>query len=56
MWKLWCRTIGEKAFDDRSRADKVAILRTIWVVLHVVTCLAIITNAVANHGWGLIGF
>ena len=55
MWKLWCRTIGQKAYDDDSKADKVAILRTIWVVLHIVTCLAIITNAIANHGWGLIG-
>lgn len=55
MWKLWCRTIGSKAFDEDSKADTVAILRTVWIVLHVLTCLAIITNAIANHGLGLIG-
>ena len=56
MWELWCKAIGEKAYDDKKKADKVAIIRSGWVVLHILTCLAIITNAIANHGWGLIGW
>jgi len=56
MWEYWCKAIGEKAYDENSKADTVAILRSLWVVLHIITCLAIITNAIANHGWGLIGF
>ena len=56
MWEIWCKAIGEKAYDDNRKADRVAMLRSGWVVLHIVTCLAIITNAIANHGWGLIGF
>ena len=55
MWELWCKAIGYKAYDDNKKADKVALLRTGWVGLHIVTCFAIITNALANHGWGLIG-
>lgn len=55
MWEYWCKAIGEKAYNENDKADKVAIVRSIWVLLHVVTCLAIITNAIANHGWGLIG-
>jgi len=55
MWELWCKAIGQKAYDDDRKADRVAMIRTAWVVLHIVTCLAIITNAIANHGWGLIG-
>jgi len=54
-WKYWCKAIGSKEFEDDRKADVVAIIRTIWVLLHIVTCLAIITNAIANHGWGLIG-
>jgi len=27
----------------------------VWILLHIATCLAIITNAIANHGWELIG-
>jgi len=55
VWKYWCKAIGEKAYEDDRRADRVAIIRTIWVLLHIFTCLAIILNAIANHGWGLIG-
>jgi hypothetical protein len=54
-WKYWCKAIGSKEFDEDRKADVVAIIRTVWIVLHLVTCLAIITNAIANHGWGLIG-
>jgi hypothetical protein len=55
VWEYWCKAIGQKAYDENSKADKVAIIRSIWVLLHIITCLAIITNAIANHGWGLIG-
>ena len=55
LWEYWCKAIGEKAYEDKDRADRVAIIRTLWIVLHIVTCLAIILNAIANHGWGLIG-
>jgi len=54
MWELWCKAIGEKAYEDNRRADSVAIIRTIWILLHIATCLAIILNAIANHGWNLI--
>ena len=55
MWEIWCKAIGSKAYEDKRRADTVAIIRTGWVVVHISTCLAIILNAIANHGWGLIG-
>ena len=56
-WKIWCKTIGDKAFEDDDRkSDMAAIIRTFWIILHVLTCLAIITNALANHGLlGLMG-
>lgn len=56
IWNVWCKAIGEKAYkNDDRRSDCVAIIRSIWILLHVITCLAIIANAIANHGWGLIG-
>jgi len=42
MWKHWCKAIGIKAYGDDRKADTVAIIRTFWVVLHIVTCLFII--------------
>jgi len=54
MWEYWCKAIGSKAYDD-DKADRVAIIRTGWIFLHILTCLSIILNAIANHGCSLIG-
>lgn len=55
MWELWCKSIGQKAYDDKRKADHVAIVRSVWVILHITTCIFIILNAIATHGWHLIG-
>lgn len=44
MWKYWCKALGTKAYEDKSRADRVAIIRTMWILLHIVTCLFIIVG------------
>jgi hypothetical protein len=44
MWKYWCKAIGTKAYDDDRKADRVAIIRTVWILLHVTTCLFIIVG------------
>ena len=46
---------GEKVGETDRQANTVAGIRTVWWLTHMITCLAIITNAIANHGWGLIG-
>ena len=28
-WEIWCKALGQKAFEDDKRADKVAIVRTV---------------------------
>ena len=55
LWDYWCKAIGSKAYENKRKSDVVAIIRTLWIILHIVTCLAIILNAIANHGWSLIG-
>lgn len=55
MWELWCKSIGQKAYNDKCKADKVALVRSVWILLHITTCLFIILNAIATHGLGLIG-
>ena len=35
--------------------DAIALIRTIWWLTHMATCIFIILNAIANHGWGLLG-
>ena len=50
MWKYWCKAIGTKAFDSNKRADKVAYIRTFWVLLHIITCAFIIAGNGRNIG------
>ena len=50
MWKYWCKAIGTKAYDDDKKADRVAIIRTGGVLLHIVTCLFIIIGNGRNLG------
>lgn len=54
VWKIWCKAIGQKAFQDDLRADRVAVVRTVWVVLHIVTCFFIIAhNGFKMNMWSL---
>jgi hypothetical protein len=55
MWTLWAKALGAKAYEDDSKADRVAIIRTTIVVFELLVGVFIILNAIANHGWGLIG-
>jgi len=44
MWTYWCKAIGAKAYSDNRKADRVALIRTVWVLLHIITCLFIIVG------------
>lgn len=44
MWKIWCKALGNKAFENTKQADKVAYVRTAWVLLHITTCCFIIAG------------
>jgi|TARA_B110000444_G_scaffold196215_1_gene186823 hypothetical protein len=54
-WRIWAKSLGEKVGETDSQADKIAVIRTIWWCTHMLTCFAIILNAIANHGLGLLG-
>lgn len=54
-WRIWAKSLGEKVGETDKQANTVATIRTVWWVTHMATCWFIILNAIANHGWGLIG-
>lgn len=55
MWKYIAKALGSKAYDDDKKADKVALIRFSILAFEVLVGVFIILNAIANHGWGLIG-
>ena len=55
LWHYWCKAMGSRAYDNTKKDDYIHnTLRTFWVLLHIITCLAIILNAIQNHGAALI--
>ena len=44
MWDIWCKALGTKAYNDNDKADRVALIRTGWVLLHIITCFAIVSK------------
>ena len=52
------RKVGvvRKVGETDAQADTIALIRTTWWFTHMATCIAIILNAIANHGWGLFGW
>jgi len=43
--RLWCKSLGEKASNNDKEADRVCIIRTLWLFINLVTCIAIVANA-----------
>ena len=49
MWRLWAKALGEKSGKDNGEADKIACIRTIIVLIYVITNLVLIANVI--HHW-----
>ena len=49
MWRLWCKALGEKASACDKESDKVAIVRTVIVLVAVITNLFIVSGII--HHW-----
>jgi len=54
LWRLWAKSLGEKVGETNTEADIIAVIRTTWWFTHMATCIFIILNAIANHGWNLL--
>ena len=48
IWTLWAKALGDKASVDSSEADKVAIIRTLIVLVYICTNLVIIAGVVRH--------
>jgi len=50
-WEYWCKALGEKAYKENGKSDAVALIRTGWVLLHILTCTMIIIGNARTLGW-----
>jgi len=48
FWRLWAKSLGEKNGTTDKEADKVAILRTIVVLVNFFTCFVIVAGVIRH--------
>lgn len=48
IWRLWAKSLGQKASDDDSEADMVAWIRTFILVTYLVTNVFIVAGVVRH--------
>jgi hypothetical protein len=48
IWKIWCKTMGEKISEDKTQADIAALIRTFWWFMHIITCFFIISGVIRH--------
>lgn len=47
-WRLWAKALGEKASTDDNEANKVAIVRSIIVLIYIITNFVIIAGVLRH--------
>jgi hypothetical protein len=48
IWKIWCKTMGNKIAEDNTQSDIAAIIRTFWWLMHIITCIFIISGVIRH--------
>ena len=48
LWRLWAKSLGEKASTNDNEADKVAIVRSIIVLIYIITNFVIIAGVLRH--------
>jgi len=44
IWRLWAKSLGDKSSELDMEADVVAAMRTIIVLINIITCFCIVAN------------
>lgn len=48
IWRIWAKAIGQKDGKSDREADAIAIIRTIFVILAIVTNIMIIAGIIRH--------
>ena len=48
IWRIWAKALGEKASNNNAEADIIAIVRTLIVLVYVVTNFFIVANVIRH--------
>ena len=49
IWQMWAKALGEKAGNTDQEADRIACIRTLIVLIYVITNFFIVAGVI--HHW-----
>jgi hypothetical protein len=49
LWRIWAKALGDKAGKHNLEADRIALVRTIIVLVYLITNLFIVAGVI--HHW-----
>jgi len=49
IWRIWAKALGEKSGKNNQEADKIALIRSVIVIVNFTTCFFIIAGVI--HQW-----
>lgn len=48
IWRIWAKALGEKSGASDKEADKIASIRTLIVLIYIITNLVIIAGVIRH--------
>lgn len=48
LWRIWAKALGDKAGATRQEADMVALVRTVIILIYLVTNIFIIAGVIRH--------
>ena len=48
IWRVWAKALGEKASQNNKEADLVAVVRTLIVMIYIITNLFIVAGIIRH--------
>ncbi len=48
LWRIWAKALGEKSGSSDAEADRIACIRTIIVLIYIITNFFIIAGVIRH--------
>jgi len=48
VWRIWAKALGEKAGSSDAEADRIACIRTVIVLIYIITNFFIIAGVIRH--------
>jgi hypothetical protein len=48
FWRIWAKALGEKSGKDDNEADKIALIRTLIVLIYIITNMFIVAGVIRH--------